>query len=309
MENKRNGINLRLGLALVASLVAASVTSSSRAETIYGVTTSNQLVSFDSASPGAVSSPLAVSGLGAGEQILGIDFRPATPGVLVGLGSGGNVYSINLGNGAATSILSGLSLNGSAFGVDFNPVPNALRVVSNNEQNLRITAGGTGVINNDAALNPGNPNIVGAAYSNNVPGGVNGQTTLYVIDSLTDQVLTQGSVNFPPGTSPNTGTLFPVGALGFDTGENVGFDISGITGVAFASLTAPTGIASQLFTINLGTGAATLVGGIGGGTALRGIAVVNVPEPSKLGLLAVGILALAGIPLLRRRESLAQNSL
>lgn len=302
MDGKSNSARLRLGLALAVSLVAATATTS-RAETIYGITTTNQLVNFDSATPGTVSSPLAITGLGAGEQLLGIDFRPATPGVLVGLGSGGNVYSINPNTGAATSILSGLGLNGSGFGVDFNPVPNALRIVSNNEQNLRITAGGTGVINNDAALNPGNPNIVGAAYSNNVPGGANGQTTLYVIDSLTDQVLTQGSVNFPPGTSPNTGTLFPVGALGFDTNDNVGFDISGITGVAFASLTAPAGIASQLFTINLGTGAATLVGGIGGGAALRGISVFNVPEPSALGLLAVGFMSLVGTRLFRRRYS------
>lgn len=306
MERKSNGFRLCLTLALAAGLAAGSATSSS-AETIYGITTANQLVNFDSASPGMVSAPVAVTGLGAGEQILGIDFRPATPGVLVGLGSAGNVYSINLNTGAATAILSGINLNGSGFGVDFNPVPNALRIVSNAEQNLRITAGGTGVVNNDSALNPGNPNIVGAAYSNNVPGGIGGQTTLYVIDSLTDQVLTQGSVNFPPGTSPNTGTLFPVGALGFDTNENVGFDISGLTGAAFASLTAPTGIASQLFTINLGTGAATLVGGIGGGAALRGISVFNVPEPSVLGMLAAGFMGLIGARVFRRRHSFAKK--
>lgn len=304
MEKPSNGFRLRLALALAAGLGAASA-APSRAETIYGITTANQLVNFDSASPGTVSAPLTVTGLGVGEQILGIDFRPATPGVLVGLGSSGNVYSINRNNGAATSILSGVNLNGNGFGVDFNPVPNALRIVSDAEQNLRITAGGTGVVNNDAALNPGNPNIVGAAYSNNVPGGASGQTTLYVIDSLTDQVLTQGNVNFPPGTSPNTGTLFSVGALGFDTNENVGFDISGITGVAFASLTAPTGIASQLFTINLGTGAATLVGGIGGGATLRGISVFNVPEPSVLGLLATGFMSLIGARIFRRRYSVA----
>lgn len=304
MESKTNGARLRAALALAVGLVAGSA-AASRAETIYGITTANQLVNFDSASPGTVSAPLAVTGLGVGEQILGIDFRPATPGVLVGLGSSGNVYTINRNTGAATSILSGVNLNGNSFGVDFNPVPNALRIVGDAEQNLRITAGGTGVVNNDAALNPGNPNIVGAAYSNNVAGGVNGQTTLYVIDSLTDQVLTQGSVNFPPGTSPNTGTLFPVGALGFDTNENVGFDVSGITGQAFASLTAPTGIASQLFTINLGTGAATLVGGIGGGTALRGISVFNVPEPSALGLLSAGFMSLLGARFFRRRYSLA----
>jgi hypothetical protein len=291
------GVGLICGLSLVAGGLRGA-----RAELIYGVTTSNQLLNFDSATPGTVSAPLAITGLGGGEQILGIDFRPATPGVLVGVGSSGAAYTLNLSTGAATSIISGLGLSGTAFGVDFNPVPNALRIVSDADQNLRITAGGTGVINTDTALNPGNPNIVGAAYSNNVPGGIGGVTTLYVIDSLNDTLLTQGSVNGSP-TSPNTGTLFPVGSLGFNTSDLVGFDISGASGIAFASLTVPTGIASQLFTINLATGAATLVGGIGGGSSIRGISVFNfsVPEPATLSLLGLGLIVLA-VARLRRQS-------
>jgi hypothetical protein len=101
----------------------------------------------------------------------------------------------------------------------------------------------------DGTLNPGNPNVVGAAYSNNVPGGVNGQTTLYDIDSALDQLFTQGGVNFPPGTppvSPNTGTLFDVGPLGVNTSDLVGFDISAFSGTAFASLTTPLAQLPQL---------------------------------------------------------------
>jgi hypothetical protein len=51
--------------------------------------------------------------------------------------------------------------------------------------------------------------VVGAAYSNNVAGAL--QTTLYDIDSVLDQLFTQGGLNVPPGTpSPNTGQLLPV---------------------------------------------------------------------------------------------------
>ena len=71
---------------------------------------------------------------------------------------------------------------------------------------------------------------------------------------------------------PNNGTLNTVGALGFNTSDLVGFDISGASGVAFASLTTPAGNFSQLFTINLATGAATLVGNIGGGIPLVALA-------------------------------------
>ena len=121
-----------------------------------------------------------------------------------------------------------------------------------------------------------------------------------MIDSALDSLFTQGGVNFPPGTpavSPNTGTLFLIGALGFDTSNLVGFDISRDSAIAYASLTGPTGLGSQLFTVNLGTGTATLVGTLGGGLALRDITVSQVPEPGTLGLLA---LALLGVVAMRR---------
>lgn len=284
---------------LAVSTAALLASRSATAEPIIGLTTSNSLVSFDSATPGSLGAAVAVTGLAAGTILIGIDFRPLDR-QLVGvgnLGGVGTVYAINPYTGAATAINSGFTLTGDSFGVDFNPVPNALRIVSDADQNLRITAGGTGVVNNDSALNPGNPNIVGAAYANNVPGGIGGQTTLYVIDSETDSLLTQGTPNFPPGTSPNTGTLFTVGGLGFDTSELAGFDISRDTGTAYASLTGPTAGGSQLFTIDLGTGAATLVGGFDG-LLLADITVSQVPAPMPLAMLAFGLLGMAA---LRRR--------
>ena len=64
----------------------------------------------------------------------------------------------------------------------------------------------------------------------------------------------------------------PVGALGVDTGDNVGFDISGTSGIAYAALTV-TGVAG-LYTVNLATGAATLSAAIGGpGIVVAGLAV------------------------------------
>jgi len=291
----RNTVTGLVAVSLAALLASQSAT----AEPIIGLTTGNSLVSFDSAAPGTLGTAVAVTGLAAGTILIGIDFRPLDR-QLVGvgnLGGIGTVYAINPYTGAATPINSGFALTGDGFGVDFNPVPNALRIVSNADQNLRITAGGTGVVNTDSALNPGDPNIVGAAYANNIPGGIGGQTTLYVIDSDTDSLLTQGTPNFPPGTSPNTGTLSVIGGLGFDTTDLVGFDISRDTGTAYASLTGPTGGGSQLFTIDLGTGGATLIGGFDG-LLLADITVSQVPAPLPLAMLAFG---LVGMAVLRRR--------
>jgi hypothetical protein len=289
--------------------------SEGRAELIFGLTTQNSLITLDSATPGSASAALPITGAGATPVIVGIDFRPID-GALVAVGQqsggidAGFVYGVNPLTGAAvvlSSSVSGFPIGavGNAFGVDFNPVANALRIVDDFGANTRITSGGAGVINFDASLNPfvPPPNIVAAAYSNNIPDGIGGQTTLYVIDSDTDRLLTQGSINGTP-VSPNTGTLFDVGALGVNTSDLAGFDISGATGIAYASLTAPGAGASQLYSINLGTGQATLIGTIGGGLPLRGLSVqpAAIPEPGTLAIFAGGLACIAGYGWRRRRQ-------
>ena len=143
-----------------------------------------------------------------------------------------------------------------------------------------------------------NPNVVAAAYTNNFGGAT--QTTLYGIDSVLDALVRQGGINGVP--SPNTGQLSTIGPLGFDTTNEVGFDISGQSGIAYASLTpvvSPLDVASRFFTIDVATGQATQVGFIGaaGGPAAfitRDIAVpvgTPVPEPQ---LWAIAVLGMIG---------------
>ena len=106
--------------------------------TLYVVTNTNELRTVRAASPATnVGSPPTITGLQAGEQLRGIDFRPAT-GVLYGLGSTSRLYTINLLTGAATQVGAPFPLSGAAFGFGFDPVADRIRVVSDSEQNLRI---------------------------------------------------------------------------------------------------------------------------------------------------------------------------
>src|SRR5262245_44508927 len=98
-------------------LAAASV--SVQAELLYAVSTENDLVSFQSSSPGTILSAHAISGLQGSEEIRGIDF--GTNGQLYALGSAGNLYTIQPTNGAATLVGHFGVLNGTAFGFADEP--------------------------------------------------------------------------------------------------------------------------------------------------------------------------------------------
>jgi len=280
---------------LVLSVVLCAVLAPAahlRAELIYAVTTTNVLLSFDSATPGTVTTIAAITGLQAGENILGIDLRPAT-GQLYGLGSTSRLYTISPVTGTATQVGSAgaFTLTGTAFGFDFNPVVDRIRVVSNADQNLRLNPndGTLTAIDTNLAFAAGdpnqgaNPNVVALAYTNNFAGA--GSTTLFGIDDGIDSLVRQGS---PTGTpvSPNTGQLFTIGPLGFPISAlGVGFDISGVTGVAYAAFGTVGG--NVISTINLATGA--MAPPIGIGTALvvlditvgvQGVPVTPTPTPT-----------------------------
>ncbi len=280
-------------LVALAALAAPLGSSARAGELVYGVTENQTLISFDSSAPTTILSGVAIWGMAANEQVRGLDFRPAT-NELYALGSFSMLYKINAMTGMAMQVGSGTfahTLNGSSFGFDFNPVIDRIRVVSEADQNLVLNPN-TGASTNTTALfyamgdmNEGmNPNVVGSAYTNSKKGATS--TQLYGIDTNLDILVKQAN---------SAGTLTTVGSLGVNLNDQVGFDISGLSGIAYASVQDASLGQSTFWTINLNTGAATMIGAIGGGSQVGAITVVPAPG-------ALAALAGAGVLALRRRR-------
>jgi Ca2+-binding RTX toxin-like protein len=267
---------------------------------LIGLTDSNTLVSFD---PDRPNQATTISVKGVNGKLIGIDLRPAN-GLLYGVTDTNKIYIIDPTTGNATSEqnISPIPFNaGFQSGVDFNPVPDLLRLVGANDQNLRVNVN-TGAVQDGDTLTAGiqpdrnlafaandsnagkDPNISAAAYTNSfAPSPASRRTTLYNIDSKLDILTRQGGLNFlasdpNSGPSPNTGQQFTIGSLGVDFADKVGFDIfSPVAAVNIAYAVSN----STLYSINLATGAATSLGTIGNGSLnFVGFAALNVTEPA-----------------------------
>ena len=224
----------------------------------YAVDNMNMLQIFNPMNPMPVSK--AITGLQAGENILGIDFRPLN-GQLYALGSSSRIYTLNLGTGAATAVGSQLPtlLVGSDFGFDFNPTVDRIRVVSDLGQNLRLNPLDGTISAIDGMINPGTPTLSGAAYSENFAGVTT--TSLFVIDHNTDKLYLQ--------SPPNNGVLVERGALGINITNSNGFDIGSTSNKAY--LLATVNSENKIYSVNTTTGAASAVSNYP--NAVRGFAL------------------------------------
>ncbi len=246
---------------MLAVLLAAAVAAAAAADpavappVLVGSTEDGRLVVLRADRPGVtrVVRPSGIAG-----ALVGVDARPAD-GRLYGLTTSNDLYRIDPSSGAAT-LVSTLTIpfdGDQRSGIAFNPQADRLRLVSAAGQNLRVNVllGATAV---DAPLayaghdpNAGKrPAIAGAAYTNAVRDAPT--TKLYDVDAAADVLALQDP--------PNDGVLATVGPLGVDVDPLAGFaivtDASG-TDHAYAA----TG--GTLYTVDLATGRATVVGAIG----------------------------------------------
>ncbi|NJK39798.1 MAG: DUF4394 domain-containing protein [Oscillatoriales cyanobacterium RM2_1_1] len=223
----------------------------------FALTDDNTLVSFSPDNLAQISST-PITGLDG--ILLGIDVRPAND-LIYGLTTANKIYTVDPNSGAATFV-SSLNMpfaGGTISGFDFNPVPDRLRLVGDNDQNFRINVD-TGEVLNDGTVafvkdkgdvnETVNPNLTSAAYLNSFSGAT--ATKLFGIDTLLNDLVLQDPAN--------DGTLMTIGDLGINFDTLGGLDIlTSATGMnmAFAITN------STLYSIDLATGMATSLGMIG----------------------------------------------
>ncbi len=287
---------MRFSLVLAAGAAVLLAPAGANAERVFGLTFDNRIVTFDSSAPATILADRAITGLGMGEALLGIDVRPANR-MLYALGSSGTLYELQRVGGtfSATSmgVLTTLPM-GTAFGIDFNPVPDRLRVVSDIGQNLRINPdNGATIVDGMIMSDTGSVMLVGAAYTNNFAGALS--TVLYAIDAVSGGLVRSTNPNGGLYTGTNLmGDPFQPLGFRFTLQNAIGFDISGLSGRAFAS------VDSLFWEVDLMTGAATSLGIVGAGP-IRSIATAGaVPEPGTWAMLIAGF-GLIGASIRRRR--------
>ena len=251
-------------------------------------TSTNSLVSFDSATPGTLLGDTTITGLLAGEHIAAIDFRPAT-GELYGIGlvddgatRSGRLYKINPATAAATLVgpapFSTTLGDTDRYGFDFNPTVDRIRVTNLLDANFRLNPNDGALVGTDTNISngvAGDENVTAVAYDRNFGSTA---TTLYGYDFESDNLVTVGGLDSNP--SPNGGLLVTVahakvGAANFLSGSLLmGFDIGGPFGgpdVGWLGMSSSGSTSTaHLYTIDLATAAMTDLGIIGAGNRVFG---------------------------------------
>ncbi|MBA4177130.1 MAG: hypothetical protein C0505_11305 [Leptothrix sp. (in: Bacteria)] len=278
-------------LGACATIAPPEPTGAPAREAIVAVTVSNQILLFNAGQPQQVSEKRALTGLAAGERLLGIDYRVAR-GELYALGASGQLYKIDVGAARATPIGTPAALPAASspeWSFDFNPTVDRIRVVNSAGWNLRLHPDTGAVVDTDpntpglqfngrlaydvGDINAGKPaNVVGAGYSYNKLN--NHITTNYTLDGAMGLLLHQGTKEgVAPMVSPNTGRLYSVGSLGIGPFAHATFDISDITPTAYAGVRAAGAKATRWHRVDLAMGRASFIGTVGGGGALAGAAI------------------------------------
>jgi hypothetical protein len=251
---------------LLAFLLLGACKSS---HTAYALTSTGTILRFGTNTPGTIDHSATVSGLSSGVSLVQIGYRP-DDAQLYGVTSDNGLATVDPDSGAVTpvsgSAFSSDSLSGAA--VSFDPVHDQLRLVTT-EYNLRVNPDGT--LADTAtklafASGDGNsgktPQVAAIAYDNAVSGA--SSTTLYALDVTSHELLRIGDAGTNSVSSVDDGLLHSIGSTGVSFVADAGFSIRSDNS-AYAVLQ-QSGSGAALYTLDLGSGAASEVGSIGDGS-------------------------------------------
>ncbi len=293
--NRLYSVDLVTGAATTLNSTSLDVRSMAIATTLSTAMaldgTGSTLQRFSLLDP-ATTTNVGITGLTAGEQLVGMDSRPAT-GQVFALGvnfanNNATLYRLDPQTGTLTTIGSAgaiLLTSGSfpdpasiGYGMDFNPTVDRIRVVASSGLNIRINPNTGTLALQDVALNGGT--ATATAYTNNFGGAT--ATTQYSFNTLNGNLFIQNP--------PNNGTLTFVGNLspfdfqllgGFDIPPSVAVSTSGsaASGEGWMLIGRSGGAFTQLYRVDLATGAGVATGLFNSTTSAAGlIAWASVPN-------------------------------
>lgn len=308
-------------LTLTAALAAAPAADAHLAEKAYALQDSN-LVTFDPASPATSATTTAITGVAAGETLVGLDVRPVN-GMLYAFGvnamsNAGTLYAI----GPKTAYASAVGPAGSVafttdgatpvdfpdpavvdYGFSASPIVSTFRVTTATGLNFRINANTGAPVDGSAVAgtNPDQPiagavaGVGGIAYTNS---GTNQATatTVYALNTASHALTIQNPPNNGVQIAEQALTLGGAPLAATDIG---GFDLDPAVTVASNNTAATSGDGyailtvagiAHLYKIALTTATATDLGPIGAGTGpFRGLALPR--DLADGGFPAVGLAA------------------
>lgn len=278
--------------SLLTAAFCAAVTVPATAATLFGVTTDNRLVSFDTSAPSTFLSDFAITGLkmsdgvtaDPGASLLNLTYHAASD-LHYGIDSNANFYSVGR-NGVATIINNTFSPTGFAAGFASDPFSGKMLFASDTAESVLFETNGTRTSNPALVFGTGDanfgtaPKVFGAGIDPDFGNA-------YFVDADLD--ILANSID------PNFSELFTVGALGLNVTSFGGLVVDA-DGILWGALSTDS-LVSSLFSINTINGAATSVGGFGAGVGIQSIAAV--PEPSRVLFLGM---ACAGLIIRRRRS-------
>jgi hypothetical protein len=259
----------------------------------------NMLAAFPSVLASGFDTPVAITGLTAGDTLVSIDRRPQN-GFLYGLGYNATAGTVQLYNiSSQTAVATPIGVLGAfvaadgttpvrigvdattTFGIDFNPTVDRVRVVNSAGQNFRMNPNNGALVDFDATIagvqmdggiNGPTMSVQETAYTNSSPNVA--ATTQYTMDQTIDAVCIQN----PPNNGTQTMCLplsVPVETVqGFDIPPSVTVTTSATaaTGLGTAVVRASGRTQDELVNVNLATGAVTTLGPVGA-TGVIGIAL------------------------------------
>lgn len=283
---------MKISSKILALAAASFLASNANAETIYGVTVFRDLVTFDSANPGTILTTKPITGLTSQDQfesVRKIDFRPAT-GQLYAVGNapGGiyRLYTIDINDGKATRIGGNQLLNpiSGSFGFSFEPGRDQIRIVTDDDQNLRYNPATAALVSTDTPLRYGD----GDANFGVNPTIVTASATAFNVWSID-----RGLGTFA-NTSPaelDQGLLRTDSATGLSLPnyiDGVSLEISPDTLNFYVALSDPGTGQTNLYKFS---GGPILLGEVGSGLILHGIAI---PPPAAQALPQIAFISKTG---------------